>query len=81
MVDRRHKNANWSLNEVGFGPQGNSYSASRTIHTALLMDIRDELQILNRLLNGQNFISIPRTLRAIQKNTTKPKRKKKVPHD
>jgi hypothetical protein len=44
---------------------------------AVLMDIRAELRQLNRLLNCPNAVGIPRTLRAIQTNTTNlPKRRK-----
>lgn len=35
----------------------------------VLMDIRDELRDLNRLLTCKNFTGIPETLRAIKKNT------------
>lgn len=42
---------------------------------AVLMDIRDELKQLNRLLHCPNFTSIPHKLESIRKNTTK-KRKK-----
>lgn len=40
---------------------------------AVLMDIRDELQSLNRLLSCTNFLSIPASLRTIVANTTKRK--------
>lgn len=46
------------------------------VHTALLMDIRDELKQLNGLLGCPNFVEIPRTLRAIRRNTAKPRGKK-----
>lgn len=48
-----------------------------SVHTVLLMEIRDELKTLNRLLGCSNFIGIPTTLRAIQRNTTKRRRAKK----
>lgn len=35
-------------------------------HLAVLMDIRDELKALNRLLNYSNFIDIPNRLRRIR---------------
>ena len=44
---------------------------------ALLMDIRDELQHLNRTLDCPNFQNIPRTLTQIARNTTKRKRVKR----
>lgn len=62
----RHKNANWNLAENGL-----SWEA---VHAALLMDIRDELQALNRLLNCPNFTGIPSTLRSIRRNTAKPRK-------
>jgi len=44
---------------------------------AVLMDIRDELQRLNRLFYCSNFMQIPAKIDAIRKNTSKPNRKKK----
>ena len=35
-----------------------------------------ELEALNALLSCPNFVQIPKTLREIKRNTTKPKRKK-----
>lgn len=43
------------------------------VQVAVLMDIRRELQTLNRLLMCPNFTSIPHELRVIRKNTTKRK--------
>ncbi len=48
------------------------------VQIAILQDIRDELQILNRLLGCRNAVAIPDILRKIVMNTTKPKRKKKA---
>ena len=42
---------------------------------AVLMDIRAELQKLNAVLACQDFVDVPGLLRAIKKNTAKPKRK------
>ena len=44
---------------------------------AVLMDIRAELRHLNGLLNCSNFLSIPHTLRSINKHIVKPTRKAK----
>jgi hypothetical protein len=41
------------------------------------MDIRDELQELNRRLRCPDFLAIPRILRDVRRNTAKPKRKPK----
>ncbi len=43
---------------------------------AVLMDIRDELQALNRVLRCPAFLGIPVRLQAIQRNTTRRKKKK-----
>jgi len=43
---------------------------------AVLMDIRDELQKLNRLLHCHNAVRIPKILDAIRRNTTKRRKKK-----
>ena len=45
----------------------------------VLMDIRGELQRLNRLLQCPNFLRIPTTLRGIQRGTNRiPARKRKA---
>lgn len=44
---------------------------------AVLMDVRDELQRLNRLLHCHNLIEIPQTLKRVEKNTRKNTQKKK----
>lgn len=73
----RHKDENWDL------PEGTPIKGGATNHSwastqvSLLMDLRDELQYLNRLLHCQNFIQIPRILQAIQSNTAKKRRAKK----
>lgn len=43
---------------------------------AALMSIRDELRTLNQTLACPNFLGMPHTLKAIQRNTTKRRRKK-----
>lgn len=45
---------------------------------AVLMDIRRELQTLNRLLHCQNFLNIPSKLDRIRINTTKRRRRRKI---
>jgi hypothetical protein len=69
----RKGHIDWSL------PENNSWEV---IHAALLMDLRDELKKLNALLGCENFIAVPRILRSIRANTTKPKpkRRKKARH-
>jgi hypothetical protein len=65
----RYKNAEWNVPEKPM--------TWVEVNTAILMDIRDELQQLNRLLACPNFIGIPRTLRAIDRKLAK-KRKPKA---
>lgn len=55
----RHKNATWNLEEPSPGMDGAQLAA--------LMDIRDELQKLNAVFACGNFQSIPRELRAINR--------------
>jgi len=71
MADTRHKNGNWNIRA-----NAENRVCWEGVHAALLMDIRDELQTLNRLLACPNFIGIPQTLRKIAKNTTKPRKRK-----
>jgi hypothetical protein len=69
MSARKFKDVDWDLeNENG------RIDWSR-VPIAVLMDIRDELRQLNRLLNCSNTLAIPKTLRAIQTNTARPRRK------
>lgn len=70
----RHRNYDWNLPENNGKPNVHDWNS---VHTAMLMDIRDELQILNRLLGCANFRQVPAILRGIRANTAKPKRKKK----
>lgn len=46
----RHKNMNWNLPEGTRKADGGSTHSWESIHTALLMDIRDELKELNETL-------------------------------
>lgn len=66
--DTRKRNRNWTIytNRDGSTPTDDA-------HLAVLMDIRDELQRLNRLLHCENFTGIPFVLHRIRKNTA-PKR-------
>lgn len=56
----RHPNANWNLPD--------RCENWEQVNTAVLMDIRDELQELNKLLHCPNFLEIPMILRAIRRN-------------
>jgi len=74
----RHKDENWNLNEGSPNKTGGETVPSETVTNALLMDIRDELKRLNAVLHCTNFLDIPRQLRLICQNTTKPKKKPKL---
>lgn len=71
MADQRFKNQDWRLatNLDGTVPITH-------VQTAVLMDIRDELQRLNSLLHCYRFIGIPNQLEKIVRNTAKRRRKK-----
>jgi hypothetical protein len=62
-VDQRHKDKKWSLPTDSDGRIG----SWDHVKIAVLMDIRDELQTLNRLLGCPNFTGIPETLRQIRR--------------
>lgn len=70
MSDTRRKNAVWNL------PTEKGAFLWEHAQIAVMMDIRDELQKLNGLLHCQNFLSIPRVLAEIRRNTTKPRKRK-----
>lgn len=73
MTDRRKKDIEWDVAE-----KDGSVPTWERAQLAVLMDIRDELQRLNRLLHCQNFVAIPRKLDAIaRKLPTRRKRKAK----
>lgn len=71
-MKRRFKDSDWDLSD----PRGNIGTWER-VGIAVMMDIRDELKQLNRLLSCPNFLGIPGSLRQIEKNTTKKKRNDK----
>jgi len=73
MDDTRHRNREWALptNQTG-APE-----TWQAVEIAVLMDVREELQNLNRLLRCPNFLEIPDTLRGIRRNTAKKSKSKK----
>ena len=73
MANTRLKNVEWKP-----GDENGGAPTWERVGIAVLLDIRDELQTLNRLLSCPNFTEIPRTLRSIRKNTTRPKPKRKA---
>ena len=72
----RHANVQWKLPEGESDGHGTWTHDWDSVHAALLMDIRDELRTLNRLLACANFLSIPPTLHRIARNTTKRTKRK-----
>lgn len=65
----RWKNQSWDM-------AADDHPTYDMAQLATLMDIRDELQTLNAVFRCHNALVIPELLRAIKKNTTKPRRKK-----
>lgn len=74
MSDTRRKDANWTICSDTDGPQISFDGAQ----LAVLMDLRDELKLLNRLLRCENFLAIPKILRDLERNTRKRKKLKIV---
>lgn len=72
MSETRFKN--WGWNASRSDGQVHGFDGAQL---AVLMDIRDELQTLNRIIGCHNCIAIPDILRGIRANTSllKPKRK------
>ena len=78
MSDRRQKNVAWYVADAtGKTYDGIWGSPAAYPSLAVLMDIRDELQTLNRLLSCPNFIAIPTILRTIRRNTSDLRKQKK----
>lgn len=78
MADRRKKDIDWTVAEAD-----GSVPTWERASIAVLMDIRDELrriavQNTDRTLRCPNFLAIPETLRAIRRNTAKPRKRKKL---
>ena len=67
----RHRNLQWILPEGTPNAEGGCNHSWASLHAALLMDLRDELQKLNALLHCDNFIAIPQKLDAVVRNTAK----------
>ncbi len=63
----RHRDINWNLPEGVKNATGGKTHRSPNVHSALLMDIRDELKTLNRLLSCPNFLRMPMKLEAMRK--------------
>lgn len=75
VIDRRKANVNWDvMTESGQWYQGDYGGAT----LAVLMDVRRELQTLNRLLHCSRFTGIPRTLLTIARKLPTPKPRKRT---
>lgn len=74
MTTKRFKDTEWG---IPIGPNG-CVSSIEGAQLAVMMDIRDELKRLNRLLHCQNFLLIPAKLDGIRRNTTRKPRKVKA---
>ena len=69
---RIYANTNWHLPELTEASD-HSYEIAQL---ALLMDLRNELRTLNRVVTCSNFLAIPTTLRQISRNTAKPRKRR-----
>lgn len=74
-IDKRRKDVDWNIHDDNGWNGAWSMQSYQGMHLAVLMDIRDELKKLNVLLHCENFISIPRKLKTISRNTAQAKRK------
>lgn len=72
----QHANFAWNLPEGKPDGKGVRTYPDAVVHSALLMDIRRELQQLNRILGCANFLRLPHTVEKIRQNTAKPRAKK-----
>ena len=73
VSDQRRKNVDWLVAD-----RDGTVPTWERASVAVFMDIRDELQTLNRLLGCPRFIGIPHMLDRIAKNTSKRKRARKT---
>ncbi len=62
----RHKDNSWDLPALA--------GTWEVVQAAILMDIRDELKLMNQVLQCHNTKDIPSILRKISINTNKPKK-------
>lgn len=68
----RFRNCNWNTPT----PEGSTNVSNDEVKIALLMDIRDRLDRVLRVLECGNARDIPNILRRISRNTAKPRKKK-----
>lgn len=70
-ADRRHKNMKWRLPEGTPNDDGYRTHSWESIHAALFMDIRDELQELNRTLRCHRVLRGMDALHSIDRRLAK----------
>ena len=66
MVETRYKNRNWRIETNSDGRISHN-----DVRLAVLMDIRAELQQINRIIGCRNFMMIPGQLEVIARNTAR----------
>ncbi len=72
----RLKGLDWKLSDGVRNSEGGITYPNGTAELALLMDIRDELQAVRRILECPRFQRIPGTVLRIATNTQKVRRKR-----
>lgn len=72
-IDDRCKDVAWKINRNLDGTV-----PSLDAHLAVLMDIRDELKAMNRVLHCPNFLGLPNEIRWIRQAAEKKSRRQKA---
>lgn len=67
----RHKNFDWNMPEGTKKPTGSTMHEWQTIYVSLMMDIRDELQQLNRTLGCYRVQQMCDDVRRIERRLAK----------
>jgi len=75
MTDRRQKNSDWYTADQSGRVLDRVYEGAIL---ATLMDIRDELQAIRRRLDCRSTLEIPVLLQAIDRNTRKPRKRRRT---
>jgi len=82
MIDRQQQNLDWyCADDDGHGGAKLRSHINGGAMLAVLMDIRQELRKINRTLQCEDTVDIPKILRSIRRNTAKPKKKIGAGHD
>ena len=67
----RPRNVDWAVWQSSDGKYD-----SDSVQRAILLDIREELRTLTKLLNCKNFVEVPAILRRVVVNTTRKRGKR-----